>query len=190
MANVSQPLISGPLLGTLDPDTLYAFQAGIKDAQIDTRAGDDTINGTDVNDNGIGIFNSVITGDAGNDTLIGNATGANSVGVVDSILYGGSGNDVIIAIGTSAGIQGAVLAGGPGDDIFSVQSGTGVIVGETGNDTIILSGSRADYTLTPLDEINTVIEITGISNGTLITTAQLEVLQFDDATIPVDEIFV
>ena len=190
MANVSQPLISGALLGTLDPDTFYAYQAGIKDAQIDTRAGDDTINGTDLNDNGIGIFNSVITGDAGDDTLIGNATGANSVGVIDSILYGGAGDDIIIAIGTSAGIQGAVIAGGTGDDIFSVQSGTGVVVGESGEDRIILSGSRADYTLIPIDEINTVIEITGTSNGTLITTAQLEVLQFDDATIPVDEVFI
>lgn len=193
MASVSQPLLSGPLIGSNDADTIYAYQAGMVDFQLDARGGDDTVNGTNLNENGIGILSSVIAGGLGDDTLIGNATGANSVGIVDSIIYGGEGDDIIIASGTSAGIQGAILVGGAGDDIFSVQSGFGNVVGEVGRDRIILEGVRADYNFTPLDEVNTVIKIEGISNGTQILTAQLEEFQFEgepDLIFEVDELFI
>ncbi|MGK7896392.1 MAG: hypothetical protein AB4372_22940 [Xenococcus sp. (in: cyanobacteria)] len=190
MASVSQPLLTGPLTGTNDADTIYAYQSGMVDFQLDARGGDDTVNGTNLFDNGIGISSSVIAGGLGDDTLIGNATGVNSFGIVDSLIYGGEGDDVIIATGTSAGIQGAILVGGSGDDVFNVQSGFGNVVGETGQDLIILAGPRADYTFTPLDEVNTVIKVEGISNGTEIITAQLESFQFDDVTIPIQDIFI
>ena len=189
MVDIQQPVLSGLIVGDESADTIVATTGGMVDVTLDAQAGDDRITGNNVNENGIGILSSAIDGGAGNDSITGAATGANSVGIVDTGIYGGEGNDTIVARGTNSGIQGAILVGGAGDDIFDIQSGTGSIAGETGNDTIILQGARADYNLIPIDEVNTVIKVEGISNGTQIITAQLEEFQFSDIVIPVDQIF-
>ena len=189
MVDIQRPVLSGVIAGDESNDTIIATTGGMVDVTLDAQAGNDIITGTNVNANGVGILSSAIDGGAGNDTITGNATGAGSFGIVDTGVYGGEGDDLIVARGTSSGIQGAILVGGAGNDTFDIQSGTGSIAGELGTDTIILQGSSADYTLTPIDEVETTIRVEGV-NGTAILTAQLEVFQFDDATIPVDEIFI
>lgn len=193
MVDIQQPVLSGPILGDESADTIVATSDGMIDVILDAQAGDDTITGINVNANGIGIFTSAIDAGAGNDTITGAGAGDNGIGIVDTGVYGGEGDDLFVARGTASGIQGAALVGGAGDDIFDVQRGTGVIVGEVGTDRLILDGSRADYTFLPIDEINTVIQVEGISNGTLILTAQLEEFQFSsepDIVIPIDEIII
>lgn len=186
MVDIQQPGLTGIIAGDESADTIIATTDGMVDVVLDAQAGDDEITGT--NANGVGILSSAIDAGAGNDTITGAGTGDNGIGIVDSGVYGGEGDDLFVATGTNSGIQGAVLVGGAGDDIFDVQSGTGVIAGEIGTDRLVLEGLRADYNLTPIDEINTVIRVEGISNGTVILTAQLEEFQFDDVLVPIDEI--
>lgn len=193
MVDIQQPGLTGLIAGDESADTIIATTDGMVDVILDAQAGDDEITGINVNADGVGIFSSAIDAGAGNDTITGAGAGDNGIGMVDTGVYGGEGDDLFVAIGTNSGIQGAVLVGGAGDDVFDIQSGTGIIAGELGTDRIILDGSRADYNFTPIDEINTVIRVDGISNGTAIITAQLEEFQFSaepDIVIPVDEIVI
>ena len=188
MVSISQPALSGLIPGTESADLIEATTGGMVDVTLDAFSGNDTLTGNNINANGVGILSSAIDGGVGNDSITGEATGENSIGIVDTGIYGGEGNDIIKARGTASGIQGAILVGGAGDDIFDIQSGTGSIAGELGTDTLILQGARGSYTLTPIDEVQTVIKVEG--SGTSILTAQLEFIQFDDVTIPVDEVFI
>ena len=193
MVDIQQPGLTGIIGSTDSADTIIATSEGIFDGILDAQGGDDTITGNNVNADGVGILSSAIDGGAGNDSITGAATGTNSFGIVDSGIYGGEGDDLFVARGTNSGIQGAVLVGGAGNDVFDIQSGTGVIAGEVGTDRLILEGSRADYTFTPIDEINTVIRIDGASNGTVLLTAQLEELVFStepDVVIPIDDVII
>ena len=190
MVDIQQPGLTGIIAGDESADTIVATTDGMFDVTLDAQAGDDEITGTNINANGRGILSSAIDAGAGNDTITGAGTGDNGIGIVDSGVYGGEGDDLFVATGTNSGIQGAVLVGGAGDDVFNVQGGTGIIAGEIGTDRLVLEGLRADYTLTPIDEINTVIRVEGISNGTVILTAQLEEFQFDDILVPIDQIII
>ena len=190
MVDIQQPTLTGVIAGTDLADNIIATTGGMVEVTLDAQAGNDTLTGTNVNANGVGILSSAIDAGLGNDTITGNATGANSIGMVDAKIYGGEGDDLIFARGTSAGIQGAILVGGAGNDTFDIQGGTGTIAGELGTDRIILQGARAEYELIPIDQVNTVIKVQGISDGTAIITAQLEEFQFSDTLIPVDQIFV
>ena len=194
MVDIQQPTLSGPVTGDdseESPDTIIATTGGMVDVTLDALAGDDTITGNNVNEDGVGILSSAIDGGAGNDSITGAATGAGSFGIFDTSIDGAEGNDIIIARGTNAGIQGVTMEGGDGDDIFDIQGGTGTISAEAGTDRLILAGSSADYNLTPLEDAG-VIQVEGItpaSIGTSITTGEFEEFQFDDGVISDDEIF-
>ncbi len=193
MVDIQQTGLTGIIAGDESADTIIATTDGMVDVTLDAQAGDDIITGTNINADGVGILSSAIDAGAGNDTITGAGTGDNGIGMVDTGVYGGEGDDLFVASGTNSGIQGTALVGGAGNDIFNVQRGTGVIVGELGTDRLVLEGSRADYTFTPIDEIETVIRVDGVSNGTAIITAQLEQFQFaaePDIIVPVDEFFI
>ncbi len=190
MVDIQKPVLSGVIAGDESNDTIVATTGGMVDVTLDAQAGNDIITGTNVNPNGVGILSSAIDAGAGNDTITGNATGPTSIGMADAKIYGAEGDDLFVARGTSAGIQGAILVGGAGNDTFDIQNGTGAIAGETGTDRLILAGSRADYTFTPIDDVENVINIQGA--GTSIMTAGLEEFVFSsapDTIVPVSEFF-
>ncbi len=182
MVDVIQPVITGELTATEEADLFYGFEEGLQGAAVDLLGGDDRVDGTNINDLGIGIGTSIVFGNAGDDTIIGNATGANSVGIDDSLIRGGAGNDIIIAEGT-AGITGTIIDGDEGDDIIRVKNGVGIVNGGDGNDRLILEGVFADYVFTPLidlaaleneageifvsDEITTLFKIEGANTELL-----------------------
>ena len=173
MVDVIQPVITGELTATEEADLFYGFEEGLQGAAVDLLGGDDRVDGTNINDLGIGIGTSIVFGNAGDDTIIGNATGANSVGIDDSLIRGGAGNDIIIAEGT-AGITGTIIR---------VKNGVGIVNGGDGNDRLILEGVFADYVFTPLidlaaleneageifvsDEITTLFKIEGANTELL-----------------------
>ncbi len=161
MVEVRQPVLTGEFIGTEEADLFYGFAGGLQRARIDLLGGDDRVDGTNIDDLGVGIQSSIVFGNEGNDIIIGNATGVSSIGINDSLIRGGAGNDIIIAEGTGAGIAGAILDGDEGDDIIRVKSGFGTVNGGDGNDRLRLEGVFADYVFTPLIDLTALEDETG-----------------------------
>ncbi len=182
MVEVNERVLTGELIATEEADLFYGFEEGLQGATVDLLGGDDRVDGTNINDGGIGIGTSIVFGNDGDDTIIGNAEGANSVGIDDSLIRGGAGNDIIIAEGT-VGITTTIIDGDEGDDIIRVKNGIGIVNGGDGNDRLRLEGVFADYVFTPLidlaaleneageivvsDEITTLFKIEGANTELL-----------------------
>ncbi len=193
MVNVIQPGLEGFLPGTDGNDAFVAESAGINKAIITTFAGDDSViaisNRPDSEDE-IGIANSLIDTGDGADVIVAGAppnpdsTTDSTIGIAGGAIIAGAGNDTLIARGT-VGVVNAAIDAGPGDDLLDLQSGTGVLNGGDGFDTLVLEGNSSDFNLQLVPD-NAGILVTG-SNTELLTNG-IEGYQFDDLTIPVEDI--
>jgi len=115
---------------------------------IDGKTGDDVVYGGNGNDNIIGSAgNDYLYGESGSDTLNGgNDNDYLDGGEGDDTLDGGNGNDVLAGGSGNDIIYGRAgddnISGGDGDDIiYEVYSGTDVIDGGAGIDTLDYSGA-------------------------------------------------
>ncbi len=190
MVVVVGPILTGPLEGSTDPDLFIAQTEGIVDANIDAKTDDDRIIGRNTSAGGAGIFRSNIDAGGDDDLVIGLATGADGVGIVGGLIELGSGNDTLIARGAEAGVQDVDIDGGGGDDRFNIDSGTGFIVGGTGDDELILDGESVEYEIMPIDDLFEIIQITGGPNdNTDLFVEKVELITFDDGSIEVDGFF-
>jgi Ca2+-binding RTX toxin-like protein len=181
------------LTGTANADTIYGL------------GGDDTLSGVGGNDvlNG-GDGNDSLDGGSGDDTIDG-GTGTNTASyasaasaVTVSLLLEssaqnthGGGTDTLSNIQNLTGSNFAdtligdananVLVGGTGDDTITGGSGDDTIDGGTGIDTLVLSGIKANYTITAVGAgAYTVTDNVG-SDGTD-HIVNVEKLHFSDVT--------
>ena len=181
MVRVVSDILTGPLPGTQDSDIFAGLTSGIVSAEIDAEADADLIIGRNINANGIGINQSLIDAGPDDDQVWGLATGEGSVGIIGGATELGTGDDVLVARGTQAGVIDALIDGGTGNDRFNIQDGTGLIVGGTGEDTLVLSGMSENYSVTPIDDLLEIIQITGgVDGNTDLTVGQVETLIFQD----------
>lgn len=157
---VIEDRLSCPFLGTSLDDTFEATTSGIVDAVFQTSGGADIISGTNSNDDGVGIVNTVIVS--------------------------GEGDDVITARGTSLGVENVLIVGGRGNDTYDIQNGTGVIYDEAGNDLLILEGQKSDYSFNGGTYIG---NITTFDFNTDLTVIGVDSFQFSDGTFTFDDLF-
>ena len=158
------------LFGSSSNDALYGTSAAIFN-QVNGWMGDDVIVGGDGAQS--------LSGDDGDD-LIEAGAGADFLfgGVGNDILYAGDGDDYL-----DGGAGNDVLKGGGGDDIISGGSGNDIIYGDVhdvidggeGLDTLLLSGSRVNYTPGLL---NGQIYLAGAADGAKFSG--IEQIQFAD----------
>ena len=158
--------------GGIDNDTLIG---GLGDDIVYGEEGDDTISG------GAGIDylygdagNDIITAGAGNDTLYGGFDNDTLYGDAnDDMLYGESGLDTLYGgVGNDTlygGSEDDVLYGGVGNDTLYGEGGNDTIYGGGGNDvadggagvdTYSVSGNWADYNVSLLGSIYTLVNAT------------------------------
>ncbi len=196
--NIVEDQLSGEFGGTTEDDFYQATTGGIANAVFATLGGNDTIIGDNLNDFGVGIQNTSISafGEGmltdGDNIITGNATGAFSVGMVGVQIATGSGSDTITARGTLFGVEDVSIAGGEGGDIFDLQSGTGTVLGEKGDDRLILEGQSSDYMFQGISTSLLAGEITGIDSvgaRTDLTVVGVENFQFSDGSFTFDELF-
>ncbi len=139
--------------------------------------------------------NNVLTGNDGDDSLIG--------GLGDDTLIGGNGSDTVSFAGASTGIrvdltlttaqdthQGIKtlsgienVTGSDHDDVIKLAPGTARVDGGAGNDTVILSGTYASYTIA----LNYFYGPTILTNasGDSDSLSGIEFLQFSDRTVDI-----
>lgn len=124
---------------------------------------DERILGLDGNDaiSGAG-GNDKIMGGAGNDTLKG--------GSGDDKVFGGEGNDLVL--------------GGAGDDTLAGGTGTNTVVGGEGDDTVIIAAAQADVTIGQNGDEWTFT----LADGTVTTVSGVEIVQFSDGSVLVDDL--
>lgn len=143
-------------------------------------AGDDEMRGGRGNDElRGGSGDDSISGNQGNDTLYG-AKGDDwlSGDAGDDLLYGGAGNDTLL------GGQGEdVLRGGSGDDYMMGGAGNDMYFGGKGTDTVVFAGSHEGFSA----EMDGNMLI--LTHGNSVETMRgVEVLEFGDVTVTVDEL--
>ena len=146
------------LYGGADDDTLAGGDGADTingDAGVDTITGDA---GDDILDGGDGI--DTLSGGAGNDILYANNDGTDDNAI--NTLTGGDGNDIIYGGG---GVD--TIDAGAGDDFIHFSAGADVIVGGSGTDSLMVSGT---VSLTSIASIATLEQITGKTNSSDIIT--------------------
>ena len=119
------------LYGGAGADTL---QGGTGDDRLFGGTGDDTLSGGEGDD--------TLVGSGGDDTLEG--------GAGDDLLQGGSGNDTL-----SGGEGDDRIEGGSGDDLITLGAGSvgqDFVLGGTGTDVALLSGTRSDWSWSQLED--------------------------------------
>lgn len=122
--------------------------------KVDGLGGNDTFDGKGGDDK--------IWGGDGNDTING--------GSGDDKLIGGAGNDT--------------MNGGSGDDRITANNGDDTVDGGSGNDLAILSGNRADATVTEnADGSYTIVTAAGT-----VTISNVETVRFADGDVAVDDL--
>lgn len=192
MVTINETLLTGVLAGSDGDDTFAGDPAGINQALITTFAGNDTVSGISNRDteDEVGIANSfIVTGD-GDDVIFANApanpdsTTDSTIGIAGGAIIAGAGNDTLTARGT-VGVVNVAIDAGPGDDLLDLQSGTGIVDGGDGFDTLVLAGSSSSFNLQVVPDINSIL-VTG--NNTALLTDDIEAFQFDDLTIPVEDV--
>ena len=116
-----------PTYGTLGSNNADTVTLTTTSYPLFAEGGNDVITGSSAADS--------VYGESGDDTLNGNGG--------DDFLDGGIGNDTI-----NGGIGNDILRGGTGNDSITGGSGNDIIFAGSGVDTAILTGNRADYTVT------------------------------------------
>jgi Ca2+-binding RTX toxin-like protein len=108
-----------------------------------------------------------LVGNGQNNVLTGNAA-ANSLAGLDGndTLDGNAGNDT--------------LWGGAGDDILKAGTGVDLADGGVGNDTLVVLGAFADYTITRLNETDTRVLNTSLAANENIILRGIEFIEFTD----------
>ena len=144
--------------------------------------GDDELNGVNDHDRLLGnAGNDLLLGEHGDDILFG--------GDGDDWLNGGSGRDRLCGERGNDYLDGDAnpdqLDGGVGNDILHGGQGNDIIIGGLGFDTAIFSGLRSSYSV--LTGGRNFFTIDGIDGRD--SVRYVEVLQFDDQKITVDEFF-
>lgn len=94
---------------------------------------------------GYGVLNSIVLGNEDDDiiNIIATQNGpafasGNVIGAANAIIDGGSGDDIITVQGVNLAIQDSVINGDSGDDTFDIGIGSGFINGGNGTDLIKL----------------------------------------------------
>jgi Ca2+-binding RTX toxin-like protein len=174
-------------------------------AGTDTLVNIQNLLGSSFNDHLTGdANNNILDGGAGNDTLDGGggdntasyASAASAVTV--SLAIAGAQNTVGAGTDTLANFQNLlgsgfsdhltgdgnanVIVGGAGDDTITSGAGDDSIDGGTGTDTLVLSGPKAHYTITPLAPGTYTVTDTVGSDGTD-HLVNVEKLQFSDGLV-------
>jgi Ca2+-binding RTX toxin-like protein len=133
------------------------------DDELDGTSGADSIDGLDGND--------TIRAFGGNDTLAG--------GSGNDLLYGGEGFD---SLSGNAGDD--ELFGGAGNDTLAGGAGTNFLIGNEGEDTAILGGNVAGYTIT-----RTATGARLERAGETTETRDVELFRFADRILTFDDLF-
>ncbi|MFO1170276.1 MAG: M10 family metallopeptidase C-terminal domain-containing protein [Hyphomicrobiaceae bacterium] len=146
------------LKGGLGKDSLFGLDGN---DTLAGGAGADRLNG--------GAGDDVLTGGAGSDTLIGGAD--------NDALAGGDGNDSL------SGSEGDdALSGGDGADTLDGGNGTDSLDGGAGLDVAVFSDVLAAYSVTTLDGVPTIVELSTLATDTLIG---IESVRFADGLVPI-----
>lgn len=190
------------VLGSAEQDSIYGnagdnvLDSGGGGGNLVGRGGDDVLIAS--------VENDYIDGGEGVDTV----SYVRAEGGVQVALFvhgqqstGGSGMDTLVdienAVGSSfndflIGNDGVnSLAGGAGDDLFSGARGDDVIDGGQGDDAAIYTGNLADYQLTLLDGVVTIIDLrdpTGENHDGVDTLTGIEKLAFADGIFNVADL--
>lgn len=177
------------------------IRGGVANDILEGASGNDRLYGSDGND--------VLNGGFNNDVMVGGR--GNDVYYVDNVAdrsfeLGRSGTDEIRTtltnytlggnienltyiggqqfIGTGSVLRNVIQGGGL-DDILTGAGGNDRLIGGGGNDTAVFSGNRADYTITTIGVVTTVIDNNAVLNGNdgVDTLTTIEQLQFADETV-------
>lgn len=164
--------IKGEAVIRTDDSTHYIVTSG-NAQEIYLGSGNDQVYGT-ANDDLLsgGDGDNLLDGGAGNDTLI--------TGTGISQIRGEEGDDTFTT--TSGGAS--FLYGDEGDDRFNLAPGNDSISGGSGNDTVVFSGVKDEYSI---DNQNGVLYVSHQSSAAdRLTLVNVETLQFGDQTIAVE----
>jgi Ca2+-binding RTX toxin-like protein len=146
-ANVENSYLVGAINVTGNDGNNLIVGYGAGNNSINGLGGNDTLNGGDGND--------ILNGGDGNDNLKG--------GTGNDNLQGGAGNDILDGSGDSVGLD--TLAGGTGDDSYSIYNSKTVIIEDVGAgiDTV---WTAVNFTLAAnVDNMYLVGAVNGIGNG-------------------------
>jgi hypothetical protein len=142
-----------------------------RDKLIGTEDGD-TLTG-DRHDNvirGLG-GDDILSGLGGKDTIVG--------GAGNDDIRGGAGDDRL-----TDGIGDDMLFGGSGDDEFDIIGGHDAVAGGDGEDIVIVDGNFADWQIEREGMTN---DLTMTRGDQIVTTTQVELIQFDDGVKQVQD---
>jgi Ca2+-binding RTX toxin-like protein len=141
-----------------------------------------------------GAGSDQITGNGGSDTVVFSKTLSSYTfgGGIGTLAVSGEGSDTLTGIAklqfSDATIQlsgfSSVVAGTAGNDALTAASGSQLISGGAGIDTLTLSGKVASYTLTATGSAVTLADLTGSGGADLLTG--VERLTFSDGSLALD----